>query len=148
MPSAQFYMPSHDAQPGPSPISIDRVEAYVQICSHILTLVIRNYRKGSNASPMTEAELVAAVSSAESVPAADVAAVLYYMIARNVLRRFWTGDKTFVLLSHVKGTDNDRVCGLAPGSVDACASAGSIGSAVLNLERSSIFQKTCHFRNF
>jgi hypothetical protein len=104
----QHDFPSPDSQP--SPLSLDNVDSYMQICCFILKRVVDNYN-ASTELPFTESLLIADVSSSESVPAFHVAAAIYNLIARDILKRFSTGNSEFVVLAHdKKAEDFDFFC--------------------------------------
>ncbi len=106
----------------PSPLSVDTVAAYIEICSIILNAIIR-YSNSSNCALVPEARLIATVSRSECVPAAHVYSAIYYMVARSIIKRVSTGIATFIGLSRDTGADDLSACCTA--DLDAAAADGS-----------------------
>jgi hypothetical protein len=138
----QYSFSAHfGQQQGPSPISPDYVEPYIDICSMILKRVI-SASKSSNAFPVAEAVLIASISRSEHVSASHVASAIYFLISRDILRRIVLGSASFVVLAHTPAADDfDVCCGVLAG----LSASESPGVPSWKFQEHSIFQKVVVF---
>jgi hypothetical protein len=129
-------------QAGPSPLSVEHVEAYIEICDILLRRVIRNASATSHPSLVSEAQLIADVSSSNSVPAAHVAAAIYFLVARNIFRRISTGNNTFLVMAEGNVDDDYKLL-----CISAAASGVTANPALPSLKfgQSSAFHKIVVF---
>jgi hypothetical protein len=126
---------------GPSPISVDHVESYIEICSMIIKRVI-SHSNASNDLPIAEAQLIAAISSSEYVSAAHASSAVYFLIARSILRRIVLGNSSFVGLAHKTGVDH---VDLYRAALLRSSSLGSPGLPSLKFQPSGLFHKIVVF---
>jgi hypothetical protein len=125
----------------PSPLSVDSVAAYIEICSIILNAIIRD-ANASNSAFIPEARLIASVTRSECVPAAHVYSAIYYMVARNIIKRVSTGVATFIGLARATGADDVSACFTA--NAEAAAAEDS-DVPVLKLGQSGLIHKVVVF---
>lgn len=118
VPSTNKVVLIEQQQQCPSPLCVDTVAAYIEICSIILNAIIR-YSNSSNSALVPEARLIATVSRSECVPPADVYSAIYYMVARNIIKRVSTGIATFIGLARDTGPDGLSACSAADSAAAA-----------------------------